>query len=339
MSQVRMHRDYTIRPGQILATLSGLVVVFLIISQQNLAAIDTAFQAAGLKLFILPILWIPSITASTSSWACFIPKTQRPPWKTLMYARWVGFAVNQLLPVARVGGELVRAHIASFSISELERRANIRASVVADKTIQIASIAIFGCLGLLLLSQEHLSANILYLGFSGIVCFAVIASLLFLAQRYNLISWTGSRITYLLPTHLHQKVVSSTNALNQSLGTIYTFKTVLISLLGHMYFRLALAIEIAILSSWFGHSIPLSYAVIMEATNQLFRSAAFMIPGALGAQEAGFIALGRVLGIPTHICLALSLGKRARELIVGAPALALWYLYPKPNGNRAHLTI
>ena len=47
------------------------------------------------------------------------------------------------------------------------------------------------------------------------------------------------------------------------------------------------------------------------------RGAAFLVPGAVGVQEGGYILLGNILGIPGEIALALSLIRRMRELALG----------------------
>src|SRR5262249_4610212 len=54
------------------------------------------------------------------------------------------------------------------------------------------------------------------------------------------------------------------------------------------------------------------------------RTAAFFVPGALGVQEASYLVLGRLLGVPPDAALALSLIGRARELIFGVPGLLAW---------------
>ena len=45
-------------------------------------------------------------------------------------------------------------------------------------------------------------------------------------------------------------------------------------------------------------------AVILESLSQAGRSAAFTVPGAIGVQEAGFVALGLVLGLDPSTALA-----------------------------------
>ena len=73
-----------------------------------------------------------------------------------------------------------------------------------------------------------------------------------------------------------------------------------------------------------GVPIGLGDALVLESLSHAVRSAAFIVPGALGIQEAGLIALGALIGIDAQTALALSLVKRAREIAFGAPALLAW---------------
>ncbi len=48
------------------------------------------------------------------------------------------------------------------------------------------------------------------------------------------------------------------------------------------------------------------------------------MPGGLGIQEGGLVLIGSQLGLTPELALALSLAKRARELLVGVPCLIVW---------------
>jgi hypothetical protein len=66
--------------------------------------------------------------------------------------------------------------------------------------------------------------------------------------------------------------------------------------------------------------------LILESVVQGVRGAMFLVPGALGVQESGYLIVGNLLGIPGETALALSLIRRVRELIVGIPGLVVWQL-------------
>jgi uncharacterized membrane protein YbhN (UPF0104 family) len=65
-------------------------------------------------------------------------------------------------------------------------------------------------------------------------------------------------------------------------------------------------------------------AVVIESLGMAARSVGFAIPGALGVQEAGFILVAGVFGIPADTAIALSMVKRVRELTFGAAGLLAW---------------
>ena len=74
-----------------------------------------------------------------------------------------------------------------------------------------------------------------------------------------------------------------------------------------------------------GNPVSFREALILESLTMAVRVVGFVIPGALGVQEGGFLLVGGLLGLSPEICLALSLVKRARDLLLGVPALAGWH--------------
>jgi hypothetical protein len=74
-----------------------------------------------------------------------------------------------------------------------------------------------------------------------------------------------------------------------------------------------------------------SDALMLESVGQAIRGAAFAIPGALGVQEGGYLLLGALVGLHAETGLALSLAKRARELLLGLPGLL--YLHWAERGG------
>ena len=54
------------------------------------------------------------------------------------------------------------------------------------------------------------------------------------------------------------------------------------------------------------------------------RSVAFAVPGAIGFQEAAYALLGPLFGLPPPAALALSLARRARDILLGVIGIASW---------------
>jgi uncharacterized membrane protein YbhN (UPF0104 family) len=73
---------------------------------------------------------------------------------------------------------------------------------------------------------------------------------------------------------------------------------------------------------------PASYpeALVIESLMQAIRGAAFAIPGALGAQEGGLVAICAIFGVPAEAAIAMSLIKRVPDLVFGVPSLLGWQM-------------
>jgi len=87
---------------------------------------------------------------------------------------------------------------------------------------------------------------------------------------------------------------------------------------------LAGAAEIAAALYFLGHPVSIADALAIEALIQAISSAAFAVPGALGVQEAGFLAIGAAFGIDAPTALALAAARRVRDVIVFFPGLLAW---------------
>lgn len=65
-------------------------------------------------------------------------------------------------------------------------------------------------------------------------------------------------------------------------------------------------------------------AIAIESLFSVALAAGFLVPGGFGVQELGYVAIGRLFGLPAPLSLTLSLLRRARDLLIGAPSLLIW---------------
>ena len=73
-----------------------------------------------------------------------------------------------------------------------------------------------------------------------------------------------------------------------------------------------------------GADIDLPSVLAIEALLQVLLTAAFLVPGAIGVQEAGYAVIGAAFGLPPELSLGVSLLRRARDLALGIPILLIW---------------
>jgi hypothetical protein len=88
-----------------------------------------------------------------------------------------------------------------------------------------------------------------------------------------------------------------------------------------------------------GRPLGMIDSFILESLGSGIRAAAFILPGALGALEGGFVLFGALFGLPADTALAISLSKRVRELALGLPGGSSSEINPTPSvGGRHRLT-
>jgi uncharacterized membrane protein YbhN (UPF0104 family) len=149
----------------------------------------------------------------------------------------------------------------------------------------------------------------------------------FVAQRFG-----GARVfdraLMALATKLGWSSLANRESLHDNLVRIYAdlprFTAALLVHLGVWFFGV---FEVLVALRLMGFPVGYGEALAIESVGQAVRAAAFLMPGALGVQEAGFIAVCAVYGIPAPQALALSLVKRVPDLTLGVPFLFVWHAH------------
>src|ERR1700724_3007379 len=92
---------------------------------------------------------IPIFVDAIAWWVLF-PKPERIPLVQIFWMRWIGESVSTLVPSAAVGGDIVRARLATIKGAALPIAA---ATVLVDLTLGVFTQAAFTLLGLVLLVE------------------------------------------------------------------------------------------------------------------------------------------------------------------------------------------
>ncbi len=239
----------------------------------------------------------------------------------LIFLRWIRESVNTLLPVARVGGDIVGARLL---VMRGIKPAAVGASIVADRTVEILSLLFFSAGGIVSLVGKGTASEVANWAILGLIVMFLLFIAFFLAQRLGLVRITETLVLKILRKWKEAPVMEN-GSIQDALLAIYrdggrfaasTFLHVLSWVLGVVQIHLAM--------DFMGHPIGWSDAFVVESLSQIICTAAFIMPAALGAQEAGYMALGRLMGIPPELGLALSVVKRVGDVAVGIPGLLFW---------------
>ncbi len=269
---------------------------------------------------VLPWFLLP-LTAAALSWRKLFPRRDTPAIATAIRLTWIGLGVNWLLPVAMIGGELVKLRLAT---AMGWRAAPLIASLVADKTAQVSSQLLFTLIGLG--SLVALGASLAD-GVQAVVVLAVFAAAVYGFYRIQHLGLFGglTRRLAALAGATGQGMRAGARRADAALRRIYARRRAWWGALGwRLLFRVLLAFEIWLTLRWLGHPIGVWEAITLESLAQGARAAAFFVPAGIGAQEGGLVAAGILLGFPGEALLATGLVKRVRELIIGGAALLAW---------------
>jgi uncharacterized membrane protein YbhN (UPF0104 family) len=84
-------------------------------------------------------------------------------------------------------------------------------------------------------------------------------------------------------------------------------------------------VEVCLALHFLGHDVDARAGLVIESLGQAAKAVGFAVPGALGIQEGGYVAVCAIFGLPAELAIALSIVKRMREFILGVPALCAWH--------------
>jgi putative membrane protein len=305
------------------AFLGFLLVVFLIV-HSGAAEVASAMLALGWWLIPITLYHVVSLYFDAASWRQLFPTSNRPSQSNFVWMRWIRESVSSLLPVAGVGGDVVGARLAhQRGVSG----AQATASMVVDITVGTATQLVFVLAGVaLLVAGKTSDARTVAWGATiGVAAFAAAIAVFIRLQHSSMFGVLIGWAQRLAPKSWMSGFTGRAEAIDDAVVATYRRRSALsLSSLLRLVGWVA-GVGETWLTMWaLGHPLSVTDAFILESLSAGVRGAAFMVPGALGAQEGGLVLFGALLGIPADLALAISLAKRVRELTLGLPGLAAW---------------
>jgi putative membrane protein len=278
----------------------------------------------GWWLVPITLFHIGPLCFDAMSWRALFPPSNRPSQSSFLWMRWIRESVSTLLPVAGVGGDVVGARLAH---QRGVPGAQATACMVVDVTVGATTQMVFVLAGVALLATRdaHASAATAWGLMVGIAAFATGIAVFIRIQHNSMFGGLVGWAHRLAPKSWMSGFAGRAEAIDDAIVATYRRRSALswsglVRLVGWMT-----GVGEIWLTMWaLGAPLSLADSFILESLSAGVRGAAFMVPGALGAQEGGLVVFGALLGIPADLALAISLAKRVRELALGLPGLAAW---------------
>jgi glycosyltransferase 2 family protein len=306
--------------GVAIALLAGLVAAIYLIWAIGFDAVFASIAKAGFGgLALLCLYFLLVFIALAFAWYFLLPPLQRRPAAELYVARLVRDSIAEISPFSPVGGMVAAARLMILKGMDAAYAA---ASVAADATTEAMAQVVFLAFGLGIgfTQFRHLQGSgPLTEAMIAVLLLAVpgIALLIFLQKR-------GASFAEKLALRFFPQMKQGFS-FRAAIEDLYDSPPRLAASAAlHLLSWMASGGATFIAFRLVGGQISLVNAVALEALLCTIRSIAAFVPAAIGVQEAGYAMLAPLFGLPAEMGLAVSLLKRAREIVLGVPALIYW---------------
>jgi putative membrane protein len=302
----------------VVAWCAGIAACIGLTAWSGIDDVGNAVASVGWGMPFVVFTRIATVSIAGTGWWLLFPASGRLRLRSAVFLRFVREGVNTLLPLTQVGGDVVGARVLTFWAVPGPLAA---ASVIIDVLMQAATQFLFAALGLVTIVALGADTTVAGVAATGLALATPMLGIFYLAQRTG-----GHRILHAVLSRLkgdhNWRVLGTVDAVYHCLSSIYARRSSLAaSGVVHLIGWLVGVTEVLIVLGFMGHPITIGEALVIESLAQAVRGAAFAVPGAFGVQEAGLILLCGIFGISPDQALALSLIKRAADLVVGVPGL------------------
>jgi putative membrane protein len=300
----------------------GLGLMLALGGSYGFAEIASGLNGAGWGVLAVIAFHPLQLIFSALAWQALLEPHMAPRLSAFMSLRWIREAVNNLLPVAQIGGELVGARLLRHDGVPLAAGG---ASVAVDLTMEMMSQIIFTLLGLALLIPGLHEGRIVAWSMGALAMAGAVVFLFIAAQRFGLFHLVERGLVRLAQRGPAWSSLGEAAGLHRAIVALYADPAKLGWSCGyHLISWLLGGLEVMIGLHFLGASVDFREGLIIESLGQASRAVGFAIPASLGVQEGGYILACGLFGITPQAAIELSLLKRIREVALGVPALIVW---------------
>jgi putative membrane protein len=314
----------------------GVLLFVGVLVSQGLAAVFATLALAGWGLLALALFHLLPLVIDAAAIDVLLA-ARRASMRDAVVARWVGESASSLMPAGQIGGPLLM-------VRKLSQRgapaAEAAAAITVSATVQTFALLVFALMGAVLLglraghsAAASPSATPILLA-SGVL--ALCAGCFYLLQRRGLFGKMMRVAVRFAGQRDGARMLSHADAIDAAVNTTYRRTRPVTASFGLSLIGWVVGTgEVWLILRLFGHEVSWSDALVLESLGQAIRGAGFAIPGSLGVQEGGYLLLASLTGLRPEMALALSLAKRARELLLAVPGLVYLHFSERALRRRA----
>jgi len=302
---------------------AGVLLFIAVLASQNLSAVLSTLAHAGWGLPLVALFHLLPLSVDAAAIVLvFAGAMTRKSAEDGLLARWVGESANSLMPAGQLGGPVLMARFLARRGMAMDDAA---AAITVSTTLQTFAQIMFAMVGVFLLGAEagHLSeTEVRTAALIASAFLAVQVGGFYWLQRRGIFSKLIGAVTRFWGKRDWSKMMTQAQAIDLKVQSTYDrCGAVAMCLLLNLFGWFVGVGEVYLIAWLLGTPVSWSHALLLESVGSAIRGASFAIPGALGVQEGGYLLLAPLAGLSPNAGIALSLAKRARELLLGIPGL------------------
>jgi putative membrane protein len=311
--------------GALVGALVGIGLAAWLLASFGVGRIFAVIERAGWAGILAVIAFhLPQMFFSALGWQAIAGggAAPGPRLRTYLLLRAIREGVNNLLPLAQIGGEFVVARLLQ---KRGVRLAQAVGGTIADLMMEMGTQVLFTVLGIVLLVHSVGHSEVSDLATRALLIATVVVAAAFAALWLGLAA-VIERAVLGLGRSFGWPATAEIGGLHAALTACFRAPVgVTLAALWHLVSWLLGGVEVCLVLHFFGSDIGIGPGLIIESLGQAFKAVGFAVPGAIGVQEGGYVVVCRLLGISPETAIALSLVKRVREAALGIPGLILWH--------------
>lgn len=301
---------------------AGLAIMTALIAWQGVQEIARLLLASGWPLLLVPLIWTPTVLMNARCWQLLFEPSHAPGFWRAFYAQWMGRAVNTLLPVASIGGEVVKARMLVLWGTDARHAS---ASAVVDKTVQVVTLIVWGIAGIALLAWLALDDKLAVAAAGGLALLGLGVAGFVAVQRAGIFALFARFAHKLTGSEFFSGLYEAAGEIDRAIMDLYSRRGRVAAASAWRFGALVLQTgEVWLAAYLLGHPIGIVEALMLKSISSTLSDAAFVVPNSYGIQEGAFVVLGGLIGLGPDVSLAISLAIRIREVIIDVPGLVLW---------------
>jgi len=315
--------------------LSAGVLLFIgVLVSQGLPAVLSTLALAGWGLLAVALFHLLPLWLDAEAIRVLFDRHAPRAAHAALLARWAGESATSLTPGGQIGGPVLMARHLALQGMPMPAAA---AAITVSTTLQTLAQILFALLGMALLGAQatqmpNSAVRTALLIAAGVLAITVVP--FYLVQRRGLFGGVMRLAARFAVNRDWSALVSQAAAIDEAIERTYLRRgqaaaSFALSLIGWLVGTGEVYLILHLLHA----PVSVRVALLLESLGQAIRGAAFAIPGSLGVQEGGYLLLAPLAGLAPQTALALSLAKRARELLLGLPGLL--YLHHAERSRRA----